>query len=109
MHFRHQQFIDSIHSKTKLSVTFYGKEDGKERTRVCAPMDFGPSRRAKDQSDRYHLWDYDSTARTHTLNLLPEQIARIEVLDEKFDPAEFVTWDTRKSTWFVDRNWGIYS
>ena len=30
----------------------------------------------------------------HTLSLLPEQIISIEVLNETFDPAEFVTWDT---------------
>jgi len=109
MHHDHQQFLDSIQEKTKIRVTFYGKEDGQQRTRVCAPMDYGPSRRAKDQSDRYHVWDYDSAARTHTLSLLPEQIARIEIMDERFDPAEFVTWDTRKSNWFINRDWGVHS
>src|SRR3954465_14958486 len=109
MHRDHEHFIDGIHGRVKVSITFIGKDDGLRRTRICAPMDFGPSRRAKDQSDRYHLWDYDSAARTHTLSLLPEYVELIEIMSEKFDPGEFVTWDTRRSPWFVSRDWGAFS
>lgn len=103
------EFIKAIQSRNKVRLKFFSKEDGATLTRTCAPMDFGPSRRAHDKSDRFHLWDYDSDAKRHTLSLLPEQVQSIEVLPETFEPAEFVTWSTASSPWFVARNWGAHS
>ncbi|WED26433.1 hypothetical protein L3V77_15760 [Vibrio sp. DW001] len=100
------QFIDSIHSKSKISMTFFSKEDGRQLHRLCAPMDFGPSRRAHNKDDRYHLWDYESDNKNHVLSLLPDQIVAMEFLDQNFDPIEFVTWQTN---WFVSRDWGVLS
>ena len=100
------QFINSIHEKTKIKLTFFSKEDGHSLTRLCAPMDFGPSRRANNKDDRYHLWDYESDQRNHVLSLLPSQVQLIEFLVEDFFPSEFVTW---KTNWIVPRDWGIYS
>ncbi len=54
------KFIDAIHSRSKIMLTFYSKEDNATITRLTAPMDFGPSRRAHDKSDRFHFWDYES-------------------------------------------------
>lgn len=102
-------FIEAIHSKQKVRLTFYSKEDGQELIRTCAPMDYGPSRRAKNQSDRYHFWDYDSDTKRHTLSLLPQQVVSIEILSDNFEPAEFITWDVTKFPWFVQRNWGDFS
>lgn len=103
------KFIGAIHSKNKVRLTFYSKEDGAQIVRNCAPMDFGPSRRAAKKDDRYHLWDYDSDTKSHTLSLLPDQIASLEVLPDQFDPASFVTWSTQTSPWFIARDWGTYS
>lgn len=100
------KFIAAIHSKNKIRVNFFSKEDGHTLSRACAPMDLGPSRRAADKNDRFHMWDYESDTRNHTLSLLPDQIQSIEVLPEHFDPAEFITWQTN---WFVPRDWGQYS
>jgi hypothetical protein len=102
-------FIQAIRDRKKVTVSFYSKEDQRVMVRKCAPMDYGPSRRTKEKNDRYHLWDYNSDTRIHTLSLNPEQVANIEVLDESFEPSEFVTWDTKKSAWFIPRNWGQYS
>jgi hypothetical protein len=104
-----ENFIQAIHDKKKLRITFHSKEDGDLLTRVCAPMDYGPSRRTKEQNDRYHLWDYESDTKNHVLSINPEQVTKVEVLDGIFDPAEFITWDTGKSNWFVTRDWGQYS
>lgn len=100
------RFIQAIHSEQKVSFSFFSKEDGHILTRKCAPMDFGPSRRAKNKADRYHLWDYESDTKSHTLSLLPNQVQNIIVLDEKFNPSEFVSWEP---DWFIVRDWGIYS
>jgi hypothetical protein len=71
-------------------------------------MDYGPSSFAKNKADRYHFWDYDSDSPggRHTLSLLPEQVVSIVELDEPFDPAEFVTWETN---WHYPRDWGKLS
>lgn len=104
-----QAFVAAIHSRHKVRLTFYSKEDGAQIVRTCAPMDYGPSRRASNKTDRFHLWDYDSDTKSHVLSLLPDQITSMEVLSATFDPAEFVTWNIANYPWFVARNWGQYS
>jgi hypothetical protein len=99
-------FIQAIHTKNKISITFHSKEDGHTITRKCAPMDYGPSTRAHNKSDRFHSWDYESDKQNHTLSLLPNQTIEITVLNEKFDPKEFVTWPPK---WIIARNWGAHS
>lgn len=101
-----EEFIAAIHGKNNVNLTFYSKEDSGILTRLCAPMDYGPSRRAHDKSDRFHLWDYESDQKNHVLSLLPDQIIDIAVLDETFNPAGFISWQTN---WFVSRNWDQYS
>lgn len=99
-------FIRAINDKTKIRLTFSSKSDGKNLIRLCAPMDFGPSRRANNKENRFHLWDYESDEKNHTLSLLPNQIVYMEYLTEKFEPSDFVTWSTN---WIVARDWGQYS
>ena len=102
------QFIQSIHDKKKVQVTFFSKEDQSLETRLCAPMDYGPTQRknAKDLRDKFHLWDYESPDGPHTLSLAAEQIKSIGTTDLSFDPGEFVSWIPK---WLVKRNWGIHS
>jgi hypothetical protein len=110
MHQDHDTFISAIDSCTKVVLTFVSKEDAGLLTRTCAPVDYGPSRRAKDQSDRYHFWDYDSDSPLgrHILTLPPEQVLTIAETDESFQPAEFVTWGP-PCEWFYPRDWGELS
>jgi hypothetical protein len=109
MHSDHQTFVTAIHSMKKLKLTFFSKQDGGELIRMCAPTDFGPSRRAKDKSDRYHFWDYESDAGKHILSLLPGQIIQIQSTEESFDPSDFIIWDVKQFPWFLQRNWGVFS
>jgi hypothetical protein len=101
-----EAFIGAIHAKKKIRVTFYSKEDTATIQRTCAPMDYGPSRRAHEKNDRFHFWDYDSDKERHVLSLNPEQLTDMRVLDEDFEPSEFVTWRT---PWLIPRDWGAYS
>ena len=101
-------FINAIREKRKIFVTFFSKEDRRVIRRTCAPMDYGPSRIEKRDVDRYHMWDYDSDSRKHPLMLLPEQIKDMEVLNEHFEPSEFVQ-DHWKLNWKIKRDWGKYS
>ena len=102
-------FISAIHKKKKVRIAFFSKQDSDELVRKCAPMDYGPSRLAKDKIDRFHFWEYEYDIPTHLMSLNPDQIVKLEILDESFDPSEFITWDLKKSPWFVSRDWGIYS
>lgn len=99
-------FIAAIQNKTKINLTFFSKEDGSNLTRLCAPMDYGPSRRAHNKSDRFHMWDYESDQKNHVLSLLPNQIVKMEFTSESFEPSEFVTWSPN---WFISRDWGKFS
>lgn len=102
----HAPFIASIHGITKVRLTFYSVGDGYDKTRLCAPLDFGPKRRAKDQRDRYHFWDYESDNGFHPLSVFPEDVRAIEFLADTFEPGLFVSWPPN---WWVKRNWGSYS
>ena len=100
-------FTAGITNRTKVVLTFFSKEDGDVLIRRCAPMDFGPSRRARDKSNRFHFWDYESDEHEHVLSLIPDQVVSIEATTEGFDRAEFVTW--QPIVWFYPRDWGAYS
>lgn len=99
-------FISHIHSRKKLKLTFYSKEDGHNLTRLCAPMDYASSSRAKDKTPRFHFWDFESDTKNHTLSLLDSQIISIEPTNISFNPSEFITWSTN---WTIKRDWGVFS
>ena len=109
MHHDHDIFLAAIHSRSRVQLRFYSKDDERQLIRLCAPMDYGPFRAAKNKIDRYHSWDYESDEGPHPLSLLTDQIVEIMVTQQAFDPAEFVTWSLTKSPWFVARDWGAYS
>jgi hypothetical protein len=106
---RKDEFIAAIRAKKKVRITFRSKEDKAILVRKCAPMDYGPSRKAKGKSNRYHLWDYESDTKEHTLSLNPRQIRHMEFLDESFEPSEFVSWNVEENPWFIPRDWATYS
>lgn len=100
---KHDSFIEAIHSKKKIKVTIDSKEKG-IIVRTCIPFDYGPSRRYK--SDRYHMYNLDSPSGPHNISILPEQLIRVELTDENFEPGHYVTWDP---DWNIERDWGKYS
>lgn len=102
----HDTFVEAVHNRSVVELQFVTK-DGERRTRRCAPMDYGPRRRSADQSDCYHLWDYDGN---HPLVIAPEQLISLAPLDEEpFDPAAFVTWKLAQAPWHLERDWDRFS
>lgn len=99
----------AIDSKNKLEVTFFSKDDNSNLTRLCAPFDIGPSSTAKDKTDRYHFWDYDSDKKSHTLSLLDHQVVDIKLLNDNFEPSDIIKWNFKPNSWHIKRDWGIYS
>jgi len=102
----HQDFIEAIHQTKKIKIVFFSKEDNGDIERTCAPMDYAVGQNIKDNIERYWVWDYDSDTKKHTLGIRPERIKLLVVLDENFDPAEFVTWTPN---WNIFRQWGQFS
>lgn len=102
----HETFIRAIHDKKKIIITFFSNEDGHILRRECAPFDYGPSKRYKDKSPRYHMFDYTSDSGSHVLSILPNQLKSITITDEDFDPSELVSWTPQ---WHIQRDWGRVS
>lgn len=102
-----EKFLEAINKTLKVRVTFDSKEKG-VITRTCIPFDFGPSQKidAIDKTEKYHLLDLDSPDGPHNLPLNVEQVLSMEILNESFDPADYVKWTPR---WIYKRNWGMYS
>lgn len=98
-------FIESIHKRVIVKITFNAKDKG-IITRRCIPFDFGPSRRYKDGLDRYHFYDLDSPEGNHNLSILPEQLITIVLVNEGFRPDDYVKWTPK---WFIKRDWGNVS
>lgn len=101
----YKKFINAIYEKRILSVEFNSQEKG-IITRTCIPFDYGPSRKYKDNSDRYHFYDLDSPQGRHNLSICPNQIINIESIDDFFKPSNYITW---KPNWIIKRDWGVYS
>lgn len=101
-------FLEGIHQKILVRVTFLSKEKG-VITRICVPFDCGPSRKYKSKNYRYHFYDLDSPDGKHNLSILPSQIIELELMEEHFEPGDYVHWDTKESPWFIPRDWGMYS
>ena len=87
----HNQFLEALNEKRKVRVKFYSPADGGVLDRVCAPIDYGSNGAVKDALNRYWLWDYASDTGAYTLGLVPQQIVSLQVLGERFDPAQLAT------------------
>lgn len=101
----HEIFLKAIHEKCIISIDVNSVEKG-VITRTCVPYDFGPSRKFRDGQNRYHFYDLDSPEGSHNLSILPDQLLKIKILDNHFDPKDYINWSPK---WFVKRDWGPFS
>jgi hypothetical protein len=101
----HSDFLEGIHNKKMLIVTLNSKEKG-IITRTCVPFDYGPSRKYQDCLPRYHFYDLNSPDGQHNLSIPLEQLIKIEVSTDTFEPSDYISWTTN---WLVERDWGDYS
>jgi hypothetical protein len=101
-----QAFTNAIHDKKKVRLTFFSEKNGSYQTRICAPMDYAPSRASSDLTMKYHFWDFESKSSQHPLSLTADKIRSMDVLQETFEPSSFVRWSPN---WSIKRDWGQYS
>ncbi|WP_321779324.1 hypothetical protein [Sulfurimonas sp.] len=99
-------FIEAIKEKKLIEVTFIAKKDNVNRTRKCVPFDYACGKRDKNQIQKYQLYDLDSPNGRHNLALEENQIINLVKLDEIFNPADYISWETN---WEIARDWDEYS
>ena len=95
----------NITKKRLLNLTFDSYQKG-IIIQKCVSYDYAISKRYKDGNFRYHFHDLDSPDGKHNLSILPAQVILIELLNNYFDPAHYITWTP---SWSLSRDWGIYS
>ncbi len=109
MHAAHQVFLDALVAKKRLTVRFFSKKENRERTRICAPLDYGPLRGAAEAVDHYQLWDLEGVRKPLNIAVHPADILEMTLLDEPFDPAAIITWRFKPNAWHVARDWAEFS
>lgn len=109
MHADHQVFLDALVAKRRLSVRFLKKKEGRERTRICAPLDYGPLRGDATQADRYQLWDLEGVRKPLNITLADDEVLGMTMLEETFSPAEIITWAFKPGAWAIARDWAEFS
>ena len=75
-------FIEAIHNKQLVTVTF------------------------KDGEDRYYFYDLNNPKGKQDLYILPKHVVRVVQEIQNFEPGNYVIWDPN---WIVKRDWGRYS
>jgi hypothetical protein len=109
MHADHQVFLDALVAKRRLSVRFFSKKEGRELTRICAPLDYGPLRGAAEPTEHYQLWDLEGKRKPLNITLVADDIRGMTPLDETFEPAKIITWAFKPNAWRLPRDWAEFS
>lgn len=109
MHPDHQKFLDALAGKRRVSLRFFSKKEGRDLTRVCAPLDYGPLRGAAEPVPHYQLWDLEGKRKPLNIAVTADDVRELTVLDETFDPAAIITWNFKPKAWHVERDWAEFS
>ncbi len=110
----YNSFIQAIHDKERLVITYFSQKDQNITTRIIAPLDYGPRFKpnstefAAEGKDFLHFYDFDGSGGGHLTSKEPIEIKNIQSTDTYFDPADIVSLP-KKHSWHIDRDWGIYS
>ena len=103
MHGHHDIFVRAIVQTKKIALTFVDNESRSNVVKRCIPVDYSSGRRARDSSELYCFWDFESGQKDCLFSLPPDAIVAMELTDEEFDPKDFVTfW---KKFWYIKRQW----
>lgn len=111
MHRDHDIFVQAINERIKIRLIYYDEPFCRG---FCAksvvPTDYYPGKRVTDESESYHFWDFDFEESTNGAHLVlkPNQIEKMRLDKETFEPAEleFMKWDrAERRQWFLKRDW----
>lgn len=99
---KNKLFIEAINSTNVVKLTFNSREQG-ILERNCVPLDYGPMNNSDSGEMKYHFHNIDND---HPMPISEDQIIKMQVLDEKFDPEKIVHWVPE---WHIARDWGLVS
>ena len=94
MHYDHAVFVRAIKDNRKVKLVFLSDAGGTKVEKLCGPMLYSPSfvgDETADESDCYYFWDFESGSGKHVLGFPPNKIVSLELTEQAFDPAEFIT------------------
>ena len=77
MHGHHDIFVKGIVETKKIVLTFVANENQDDVVKRCIPVDFSPGKRARDTSELYYFWDFESGQSDYLLSLPPDKIISI--------------------------------
>ena len=103
----HDVFVNAIHDKKNVMLTFFSDGDGCVIARKCAPYDYGVMKEKGDRITRYCLWDYQGKKKAHPLFKKASDIREIKATDETFEPSDFVKWNTSEIPFMLSRDWSV--
>ena len=86
MHNDHNVFVQAIKEKRKVLLTCSRGEQTQTETKLLVPVYYGPET-LESISDSYHFWDASVDTGECIASLPQSQIARMEISEESFDPA----------------------
>jgi len=99
-----------IEEKWKVLLEFYSESDEENLIRYVIPLDFAVSRPYRDPNRRLTCIDmYDEFEPHHILVIRPTAVVGFVGIGQHFEPAIYVTWDTKKRPFTIPRDWGFYS
>lgn len=94
MHHDHAVFVRAIKDNRKVKLVFLSDAGGNKAEKLCGPMLYSPSfagDETADESDCYYFWDFESGNGKHVLGFPSNKIVSMELTEQAFDPAEFIT------------------
>lgn len=101
----HTKFLQAIQDKKYILMTKNTKDKGIIERR-CVPYDYAVGKNHKsDNTPRYWTWHLETK---HPSPTKERDVIEIKILDECFDPGEYVTWSSPYN-WSTPRDWGVYS
>lgn len=97
-------FVQAINEKKKIKMIKKDK-NGNIVEKYYIPRDFSAWSRSKTWIEKY--WNYNIEDE-HTSQTRQEDVIEITVLNETFNPADYIDWDWPYD-WKIKRDWWIYS
>jgi len=99
------EFYEAIKQKRLVEMKYLYK--GESITRTCVPFDYGMFRK-RPYRECFHAKTIGVRGGDYTLHLEPSDVESIKMLEESFNPKDYVKWSS-PYRWRLPRNWGEYS
>ena len=89
-------FIKANTEKLKVLVTYFSGEYSLFLTKLCVPIQYVCAVNEQDQ-DYFYFWDEQAEVGDRLFGLPLQDIAYLELSDEKFDPNDYIISNISKA------------